>query len=475
MRLREMQLVKGYIWAILAVAMALALFITFYTFSCQDIHRYLTRTDVSVSSDSDSWKAAAQSEFLLADWLNVANHKRLSVDLDWSSIKMKPKPEKSEMNDKWVVITTINYPTDDVKKLAKMDGWKVVVVGDTKTPSDWSHPNCVFLSVKRQKELGYRIADLLPYKSYARKNIGYLYAIQHGAKYIYDTDDDNHPTSGKLEFHDKEKGEYYIYKTSANVVNPYANFGQRTIWPRGYPLQNISAPMVKTFVKCKNVQTSIQQGVVDGDPDVDAIFRLTRKDENVRLDVKFDPKAPPILLPPGTMAPFNSQNTFFLDKGLWALLIPITTKFRVCDIWRGYWGQRLLWEIGGHLSFFPPNAMQYRSAHDYHLDFVDEVDLYNDAGRLVEFLREWKSPRKDFFSRALDLTVSMVDNRFMFPKDAILTEAWLYDLVSIGYKVPSLSPTPKECKEIIQDKVVLEPNEQPSSYLSAGKKLVRVS
>jgi len=43
------------------------------------------------------------------------------------------------MYDKWIVLTTINAPTDDLKKLADIEGWKVVVVGDTKTPADWRY------------------------------------------------------------------------------------------------------------------------------------------------------------------------------------------------------------------------------------------------------------------------------------------------------------------------------------------------
>lgn len=34
------------------------------------------------------------------------------------------------------------------------------------------------------------------------------------------------------------------------------------------------------------------------------------------------------------MCPWNSQNTLFAKDALWGLLIPITTTFRVCDIWR---------------------------------------------------------------------------------------------------------------------------------------------
>lgn len=39
----------------------------------------------------------------------------------------------------------------------------------------------------------FSIASELPFKSYTRKNIGYLYAISQGAEWIYDTDDDNKP------------------------------------------------------------------------------------------------------------------------------------------------------------------------------------------------------------------------------------------------------------------------------------------
>ena len=54
----------------------------------------------------------------------------------------------------------------------------------------------IFLSSEDQEKLGYEITPLLKHNVYQRKNVGYLYAIQHGARYIYDTDDDNHPYNG---------------------------------------------------------------------------------------------------------------------------------------------------------------------------------------------------------------------------------------------------------------------------------------
>ena len=73
-----------------------------------------------------------------ADWSSVQrSHNQLKLNLDWEKIPRKSSPPLEELHDKWIVLTTVSYPTEDVKRLAKIDGWKVVVVGDTKTPADW--------------------------------------------------------------------------------------------------------------------------------------------------------------------------------------------------------------------------------------------------------------------------------------------------------------------------------------------------
>ncbi|KAL9950727.1 hypothetical protein ACROYT_G043275 [Oculina patagonica] len=171
------------------------------------------------------------------------------------------------------------------------------------------------------------------------------------------------------------------------------------------------------------------------------------------------------------MAPFNSQNTLFMYKALWGMLLQITVAFRVCDIWRGYWAQRLLWDIGSHLSFFPPNAVQFRNAHNYLADFIDEKMLYHDAGRLVEFLVNWKSGKPDFFSRVLDLSVAMVEKGFWEINEAILTEAWLTDLVSIGYEMPAVKPVQRPCRNTLGIETELRSKEKSSAYLRADRSI----
>ncbi|XP_035827903.1 uncharacterized protein LOC118478424 [Aplysia californica] len=239
---------------------------------------------------------------------------------------------------------------------------------------------------------------------------------------------------------------FYLNQTSSGLTyaglslfNPYKHFGQSTLWPRGFPLAAVGSPQEAVYRLSDDWDTPlIQQGVVNGDPDMDAIFRLTRKRTTTPLDVHFDPKAPPVFLPEGVFSPFNSQNTLFHYSAMWALLLPTTTTFRMCDIWRGYWAQRLLWEIGGHLGFFPPNAYQTRNSHSYMADAEDEKDMYFDTDRLLDFLTSWKCPHElSFFQCVHKLSSDMAKDSFWAEEDVEITRLWLEDLIKSGYPEPS--------------------------------------
>lgn len=304
-----------------------------------------------------------------------------------------------------------------------------------------SFPGVIYLGVEQQKTLGYKILEHLPYRSYTRKNIAYLWAIEHGARFIYDTDDDNHPTNGQLNFHLEPTTSGLIYDgQSQDVMNPYSHFGQPSIWPRGYPLQNINVPNRPEYVLCHFQTPVVQQGVVNGDPDVDAIFRLTRKDPKGSINVTFDASAPPVTLPPGVFAPYNSQNTFFTYQALWSLFLPSSVAFRVTDIWRGYWAQRLLWLLGHKVAFFPPNAVQVRNAHNYLEDFKDEDSVYTETQRLIAFLKAWTCKEQSFYACVRLLSHGMAAERFWAESDADLIDLWIEDLKSIHYPEPEMIP-----------------------------------
>jgi hypothetical protein len=115
----------------------------------------------------------------------------------------------------------------------------------------------------------------------------------------------------------------------------------------------------------------IQQGLVNGDPDMDAIYRLTRKNTE-NLNIKFDMNAPALVLRKNQYAPINSQNTFYHYDSFFTFIFPLNVTFRECDILRGYISIRLLQEINGRISFMVPNALQIRNSHSYHKDYLDE-------------------------------------------------------------------------------------------------------
>jgi hypothetical protein len=112
------------------------------------------------------------------------------------AIKIKNifNPNK-KFSDKWIVMTTINPPNETIDSLLKfLDNWKIVVVADKKTNDDnWKQfinsDQLFYLSLKDQYNLNYRILKYIPTNSYSRKNIGYLYAIHHGAKEIFEIND----------------------------------------------------------------------------------------------------------------------------------------------------------------------------------------------------------------------------------------------------------------------------------------------
>ena len=68
---------------------------------------------------------------------------------------------------------------------------------------------------------------------------------------------------------------------SSAVVNPYLHLGcpESTCWPRGFPLNDIHTAKCDS-VNCAKENTNkigILQSLADHEPDVDAIFRMTRE------------------------------------------------------------------------------------------------------------------------------------------------------------------------------------------------------
>lgn len=102
------------------------------------------------------------------------NHQTISLKLGSLTSTTKKSHHQSLKKDKWIIVTSVNEPTEQIKKLAAIKEFQLLVVGDTKTNQNWSYGNSIFLSVADQEALGFEIYPDIPFKSYTRKNIGNL-------------------------------------------------------------------------------------------------------------------------------------------------------------------------------------------------------------------------------------------------------------------------------------------------------------
>jgi hypothetical protein len=163
-------------------------------------------------------------------------------------------------------------------------------------------------------------------------------------------------------------------------VNLYRYFSDAPIWPRGFPLELLQAP-VPDLPALGARNCPIQQGLADENPDVDAIYRLTGK-----LPLDFDVREHPVALGVGALCPFNSQNTTWFREAFQLLYLPSYCSFRMTDIWRSYVAVRICWKNEWDVLFHNATVWQERNAHNLMKDFADEVIGYQNNHAICERL-----------------------------------------------------------------------------------------
>jgi len=228
---------------------------------------------------------------------------------------------------RWGVVTTIFEPSEAIRRAVRLRNWCIVIVADEKSvdgadymeATGWSgvdvdgrgSPLVVYLSMDQQAKMQSAFVSAMPRNSFARKNVGYLYAVLRGAHFVWDFDDDNQlnfwsdgvlqSASGILntisldsivdmlttqpaeglsgtvsDVSVTEVGEF-----AETAFNPYPVLGcpLTPCWPRGFPLDKIRVD--ETFAVTDKLLTrhmaprriALVQSLGDYQPDVDAIFR----------------------------------------------------------------------------------------------------------------------------------------------------------------------------------------------------------
>ena len=278
---------------------------------------------------------------------------------------------------KFIVITSIFEPTEAVASFSRMKDYKLIVVGDKKTPAHWHYGNVDFLPVEEHGVTAPFLSEVLPYNHYCRKMIGYLKAIKEGADYIVDTDDDNIPKENWC-FPDFS-GSFSMLPEEQGFVNVYQLYTDQKIWPRGLPLHMIREKRdLASMLTVGKANVGIWQGLADEDPDVDAIYRLTSDTPC------YFKEREPVVLDKGTISPFNTQNTIIRKQLFPLLYLPTYVTFRFTDILRGLVAQPILWLYNYQLGFTNATVLQKRNPHDYMKDFISELPMYQYCEQAVE-------------------------------------------------------------------------------------------
>lgn len=330
-----------------------------------------------------------------------------------------------------VVVTTIQPPTKSMYDLSaqlKPHGAPLIVIGDKKGPTSFEVEGAEFYSLDNQLALTLSLPRMLPTGHYARKNIGYLLAMKRGASCIYETDDDNAPLANWAPRSEKVVAQH---AAAGRWFNVYRQFTDELIWPRGFPLDQVTKP--KTFQldslsPASPVHAPIQQGLADGSPDVDAVWRLIL-DREIRFATRTS-----LSLPPGTWCPFNSQSTWWWPLAYPLMYLPSYCSFRMTDIWRSFIAQRCLWAMDSTLVFHASEVFQERNKHNLMHDFEDEISGYRENDRIAELLTGLSLRHGSAHSGENLRTCyqALVAADIIPEKELNLVSAWLADVKLIG-------------------------------------------
>jgi len=286
---------------------------------------------------------------------------------------------------KYIITTTINEPTEATIKfceIADKKDFTFVIVGDTKTPHESyqklveSYLNVVYLTPKKQEHLYPELSEIIGWKTIQRRNIGLVYAYQSGAEIIATVDDDNIPYEfwgdNILLGQEIEVDEYE--NTSCPYFDAISTTEHNDLWHRGFPIEYLQ---VKNNIEYKGktkITPMIQAEFWDGDPDIDAICRLSKKPI-----VKFNSFEP---FTTKQLTPFNSQNTFIhRDVLKHYSVFPYTG--RMDDIWGSYVLQHY---FPNSVIFAKASVYQARNPQDLVRNLENEVIGYRGTLNLLENL-----------------------------------------------------------------------------------------
>lgn len=322
--------------------------------------------------------------------------------------------------EKWMIIYSTNQPTENLKDLnGVMYDWCLLVVGDLETTKDWCYKDVVYLDTNAQSELSNRFEIIkdLPYSTYKRKTIGYLYAIENGARFIYDTDENVFLPEGLFRFRYESFDGVVVNNKSQDVYfDPVEDYfkQQKTF----------------NFSIYSNKIPSIQQGLI--------------LEEDNQHSIDFN--SPPIVLNQNQFSQISSMNTLYHYDSFWSLVFSLEADEEI----RSYLAIKLLDILGLKVAFIPTFVKITNRT------IIKAQKSQNT--QLLNAIKNWKCHNltrfTDCFLESIDY---LIEEKFLNASERQFYEKWIKSLDLAEYKWPEINVQKSKNKEIKYLKLVETP------------------
>lgn len=285
---------------------------------------------------------------------------------------------------KYIVTTTINPPTEALLKYLKKKDWRSIIVGDLKTPhNEYSilereNENLTYLSPEYQENKYPDLSKAIGWNCIQRRNIGFVEAFNRGAEVMATVDDDNIPYDnwGENLVVGKEI-EIDCFEPECGIFDPLSVTEYKELWHRGFPVQLLQQKNKIASLGKRKRKVLVQADLWDGDPDIDAIARISMNPE-----VKFNVKG---FYGSNKISPFNSQNTF-LSREVIPCYSVLPFIGRMDDIWGSYILQKF---FPDSVIYGPSSVYQLRNPQDLVKNLENEILGYRSSLNFIQNLNKF--------------------------------------------------------------------------------------
>jgi len=298
------------------------------------------------------------------------------------------------MMKKIIVTTTINPPTEAIRKYEAMEDWELLVIGDVKTPMPYCLERGLFLSIGAVEDHYPDLVNLIGKNSVRLgRMVGFIEAYKRGADIIASIDDDCMPNDnwGKGIILGSEVVGAREFKCDKICWDPFEPHSYTRMCHRGFPLelnqQAMDFPIAEGWRE-GNITPLVWESHCHGDSDFNAIDRLSGA-----VDYYEDEYRTPYFA--DCFSPINTQNTFIHRSVIKDFYANIPFVGRADDIWAGYIFQAL---HPRSTVYGVPSATheQERSVQSLINDLEDEIFMYRNTYPFLTDLRVASIPHVGF-------------------------------------------------------------------------------